>query len=51
MGAMLNAYKILAAKPEVKGPLVRRKRQWNCNIKTYINKGGGGFGLDLYASG
>jgi hypothetical protein len=35
-----NAYKILAAKPEGKGPLGRPRHRWKDNIKMYLKKGG-----------
>jgi hypothetical protein len=33
IGAKRNAYRVLMRKPEGKGPLVRRRRTWENNIK------------------
>jgi hypothetical protein len=45
MGEMINAYKILAGKPEGKRPLGRYGRKWEDNIKMDIREIGIG-GVD-----
>jgi hypothetical protein len=51
MGAIRNAYTILARKPERKRPLGRPRCRWKDNIKMDLIERVGGCGLDSCGSG